>query len=121
MQHVSGSQGSATALGLRAFSMPYVITFSAGDVQACAPSWTGATATDSTRLLTTGWFQGSRGPIPTGNLSPQAAVALERTVGTVSSWRRLPDLKDVILLHEHLPEPRRQEFVYVGEFVEGTL
>jgi len=27
----------------------------------------------------------------------------------------------MILLHEHLPEPRRQELVPLGEFVEGTL
>jgi hypothetical protein len=53
--------------------------------------------------------------------TPQEAVALGRTVATVGPWRRSPDLKDLILLHEHLPEPRRQELVPIGEFVEGVL
>jgi hypothetical protein len=46
---------------------------------------------------------------------------LGRTVGTVSPWRRSPELKDLRLLHEHLPEPRRQALVLLGEFVEGVL
>jgi hypothetical protein len=44
-----------------------------------------------------------------------------RTVGTVRPWRRSPDLKDLIRLHEHLPEPRRQALVPLGEVGEGTL
>ena len=68
-----------------------------------------------------GLFQGSRGLIPTGNPSPQEAVAMGRTVGTVSPWRRSPDLKDLILLHECLPEPLGQALVPIGEFVERAL
>ena len=44
-----------------------------------------------------------------------------RTVGTVRPWRRSPDLKDVILLDECLPEPRGQALVPIGEFVERAL
>jgi len=54
MSRLSGAQGSASAVGLHVCSMQYVINFSAGDVQACVPPWTGATATDSMRQLTTG-------------------------------------------------------------------
>jgi hypothetical protein len=44
-----------------------------------------------------------------------------QTVGTGSPWRRSPDLKDLILLDERLPEQRGQDLVHVGEFVEGAL
>jgi hypothetical protein len=62
-----------------------------------------------------------RGPVSAGNPSPQEAVAAGPTVGTGSPWRRSPDLKDLILLHGRLPEPRGQDLVHVGEFVEGSL
>lgn len=39
----------------------------------------------------------------------------------VGPWQRSRDLKNVILLHERLPEPRGQEFVQVREFVEGEF
>jgi hypothetical protein len=68
-----------------------------------------------------GVVQGSRGPLPTADPSPLEAVAVGRTVGTVSPWRRAPDLKHLIALHQLLPEPRRQALGPVSEFGEGTL
>jgi hypothetical protein len=44
-----------------------------------------------------------------------------RTVGTASPRRQSPDLKDMIPLHERLPEPRGKALVHVSEFVEGVL
>jgi hypothetical protein len=81
-----------------------VMDCSIGDGQTCALPRNGATTTDP--MPQRGREPGCKGALRNRTYIPAGGLRGGADRGTGRPWRHSPDLGDLILLHERLPEPR---------------